>query len=73
MERFNLSTQQVADQLGLHRSTVLLLVEQQKLEARVFTYASRPTIRISQEAIDRFIARYADPSVDPWDRDAGSR
>ena len=71
MEQFRLSTQQVAEQLGLHRTTVLLLVEQGKLEARVFTYGSRPTIRISQDAVDRFLSRYADPAVDPWDPEAG--
>jgi excisionase family DNA binding protein len=59
MERFDLSTQQASDQLGLHRSTVLRLVEEGKLEARVFTYGSRPTVRISQGAID------------PWESEAG--
>lgn len=71
MEQFRHSTQSAADLLGLHRSTVLRLVEEGKLEARVFTYGSRPTVRISQEAIDRFLARYADPTIDPWDPEAG--
>jgi len=63
MERY-LSTQQVAAQLGLHRTTVLRLVEDGLIEARIYTYGSRPTIRITQEAVHRFLARYTDSDLD---------
>lgn len=63
MERY-LSTQQVAEHLGLHRTTVLRLVEDGLIDARIYTYGSRPTIRISQEALDRFVARYTGTDLD---------
>lgn len=59
MDRF-LSTQQVAELLGLHRTTVLRLVEDGLIEARVYTYGSRPTVRISPEAVERFLSLYVD-------------
>ena len=57
-----LSTQQAAELLGVHRTTVLRLVETGEIEARVYRYGSRPTIRIPRSAVEGFIARYADPS-----------
>jgi excisionase family DNA binding protein len=59
MDRF-LSTQQVAEQLGLHRTTVLRLVEDGLIDARVYTYGSRPTVRIAPEAVERFLRLYVD-------------
>ena len=57
MDEF-LTTNQAAQALGLHRSTVLKLVEEGQLEAVVYRYATRPTIRIPRHAIERFRARY---------------
>lgn len=59
MDRF-LSTQQVAVLLGLHRTTVLRLVKDGLIDARVYTYGSRPTVRISPEAVERFLSSYTD-------------
>lgn len=59
MDRF-LSTQQVAEVLALHRTTVLRLVQDGLLEARVYTYGTRPTIRIPEEAVERFLRTYVD-------------
>jgi excisionase family DNA binding protein len=63
MERY-LSTQQVAEQLGLHRTTILRLVADGFIDARIYSYGSRPTIRISQEALDAFVARYTGTDLD---------
>ena len=62
-----LSTQQVAELLGLNRSTILRLVEEGKLEARVYRYAAttRPTIRVPRSAVQAFIDQYTDPPVAP--------
>lgn len=57
-----LSTAEAATLLGVHRSTVLRLCESEILESRVYRYASRSTVRIPRRAIDKFIARYNDPS-----------
>jgi excisionase family DNA binding protein len=56
-----LSTQQAAELLSLHRTTVLRLVEAGEIEARVYRYGSRPTIRIPRSAVEAFVARYAGP------------
>ena len=58
MDEF-LSTQQAAELLGVHRTTVLRLVEAGEIEARVYRYGSRPTVRIPRTAVDAFVARYA--------------
>ena len=61
MERF-LTTAQAADLLGVHRTTILRLVEEGRIEARVYRYGVRPTIRISEAAVGEFLRRYADPT-----------
>ena len=61
MERF-LTTAQAAELLGVHRTTVLRLVEEGRIEARVYRYGARPTIRIPEAAVDDFLRRYADPT-----------
>lgn len=61
-----LSTQQVAEILGLHRTTVLNLVQDGKIEARVYRYANtRPTIRVPRQAVLAFMDQYMDPPVEP--------
>ncbi|MGK2849381.1 MAG: helix-turn-helix domain-containing protein [Candidatus Limnocylindrales bacterium] len=70
MDRF-LSTQQVAERLGLHRSTVNRLVAEGFIEARVYTYGSRPTIRIPEEAVERFLDAYVDTAETMTDDEPG--
>jgi excisionase family DNA binding protein len=67
MERY-LSTSQAAERLGVHRTTVLRLVEEGKLDARVYRYGARPTIRIAESAIATFLERWADPPLAPETR-----
>ena len=61
MERF-LTTTQAADLLGVHRTTILRLVEEGRIEARVYRYGVRPTIRIPEAAVADYLQRYADPT-----------
>ena len=60
MEPTYLTTSQAAARLGLSRSTVLGLVESGLLRARVLRYGSRPTIRIPESELVRFLANWAD-------------
>jgi excisionase family DNA binding protein len=64
MDEF-LTTNQAARALGLHRSTVLRLVDEGQLEAVVYRYATRPTIRIPQRSIDEFRTRYVSQQPTP--------
>ena len=59
-----LTTQQVAQLLGIHRTSVLALIEEGRLTARVYRYGARPTIRITSSEVQRFIERWADPDPD---------
>ena len=59
MERF-LTTSQAAELIGVHRTTILRLVDEGRIEARVYRYGVRPTIRIPEAAVDDFLRRYAD-------------
>lgn len=55
------TTTQTAQILGLSRQTILHLIESGGLTARVYRVSEqRPIIRISQEAIDEFVARWSD-------------
>jgi excisionase family DNA binding protein len=63
METF-LTTSQAAEILGLNRTTVLRLVEAGKLEAQVYRYGPRATVRIPERAIAEFIARWNRPEDD---------
>ena len=67
MDRY-LSTQQVADRLGVNRTTVLRWIDE-GLEALVLRVHERPTIRIRESAVEAFIARYADRPNSAGDRD----
>lgn len=60
MERF-LTTAQAAELIGVHRTTILRLVDEGRIEARVYRYGVRPTIRIPEAAVAEFLRRYADP------------
>lgn len=67
-----LSTQQVAELLGIHRTTVLRLVEEGRIEACVYRYANtRPTIRVPRSAVRAFIEQYMDPPVEPRGTEPG--
>lgn len=59
MDRW-LSTTQVGERLGLHRSTVLALIESGRLRARYIRGTERPTIRVSAEDLDAFIREWTD-------------
>jgi excisionase family DNA binding protein len=65
-----LTTQQAAELLGLHRTTVLRLVEAGTIRAQVLRYGQRATIRIPEDAIAEFRARWTDPDDvnDPYER-----
>jgi excisionase family DNA binding protein len=53
-----LTTQQAGDILGLHRTTVLRLIDEGHLAARRYGHGrQRPTIRIAEHEIRRLIAR----------------
>jgi excisionase family DNA binding protein len=53
-----LTTQQAAELLGLHRTTVLRLVEDGQLGARRYGDGrQRPTIRIAESDVNRLIER----------------
>jgi excisionase family DNA binding protein len=58
-----LSTAQAAELLGVHRTTVLRLVDEGLLEARVYRYGERPTIRIPEAAVADFLRRWSDQPV----------
>ena len=64
MERL-LSTGQVALVLGVHRTTVLRLVDEGLIAAQVYRYGARPTIRIPEGALDEFMRRWADRPLEP--------
>jgi excisionase family DNA binding protein len=67
MEHFY-STSEVAERLGLHRTTILRLVDSGKLEAKVYRYGPRATIRIPERAVEAFIERWNRPDgEDPQD------
>jgi excisionase family DNA binding protein len=55
-----LTTVQVGERLGLHRTSVLALVESGRLRARYIRGTERPTIRIRSEDLDEFIATWTD-------------
>jgi excisionase family DNA binding protein len=60
-----LTTQQAADMLGLHRTTVLRLIDEGLLEARRYGQErQRPTIRIAEDDVLRFIDRSTEASSD---------
>ena len=67
MDEF-LTTQQVAELLGVHRTTVLRLVEEGKIEARVMRYGQRPTIRITRSAVAAFLDCWVDQPADRGDQ-----
>lgn len=63
-DRF-LTTQQAAELLGVHRTTVLRLIDDGQLSARVYRYArERPTIRIPEAAVAAFLHRWTDEPHD---------
>ena len=70
MEHY-LSTTQAADLLGVLRTTVLRLVEEGRIEARVYRYGTRPTIRIPESAIAAFLELWADPPTGDGSRRSG--
>jgi excisionase family DNA binding protein len=54
-----LGTEEVSQQLGMSPEWVRRQVQAGRLGARVFTIGGRPTYRITQAAIDAFLARYS--------------
>ena len=64
MERM-LSTSQVAERLGVHRTTVLRLVDEGLIAGQIYRRATRATIRIPESALDEFVRRWADRPTEP--------
>jgi len=55
-----LSTTEAGERLGLHRTSVLALIESGRLRARYIRGTERPTIRISSDDLAAFIAEWTD-------------
>jgi len=55
-----LSTTQAGERLGLHRTSVLALIESGRLRARYIRGTERPTIRISSDDLDAFVREWTD-------------
>ncbi len=60
-----LSTTQVGERLGIHRTSVLALIESGRLRARYIRGLERPTIRIATEDLDAFLREWTDDGTGP--------
>ncbi|MHB8399404.1 MAG: helix-turn-helix domain-containing protein [Candidatus Limnocylindrales bacterium] len=60
-----LSTSQVAERLGVHRTTVLRLVAEGLIAGQVYRRATRATIRIPESALTAFLRRWSDEPLEP--------
>jgi len=63
-----LSTSQVGERLGIHRTSVLALIESGRLRARFIRGTERPTIRIAVADLEEFLREWTDDGTGPEER-----